>query len=320
MKAFVCVFIFVICGSSFAWVPCLSIAQEISSVGMILKVDPPVFFVQKTGDPEVHLDDSQDIGRILYSGQMLRCGHGGALRLQLNGVIKDLIESDGYFMIPTNLKKEQDTILSEKQRIIKEALWDYGRVAGTRGLSKSSSIFIYPVHGCAVRPSQFVIQWLLPAVTGTVSIKIQKESSIELWRQGKIDVSEGRLDSNEAKKKMIDYQATGEQQGMILSVTDREGNEIRTNFSLLSIQAEKELKRELSLWEEESSPLLRYIGCAYTFNHYHMFYESAQEYDAALGIAPKSYDLLKAAINAHHRIGNFVHEEELKKQLATINE
>ena len=319
MKAFACVFILVICGTIFAWVPCLSIAQEISFVGMILKVDPPVFFVQKTGDPEIQLDDSQDIGRILYPGQVLRCGHNGSLRLQLNGVIKDLIESDGYFMIPTNLKKEQVTILSEKQRIIKEALLDYGRVGGTRGFSKSASIFIYPVHGCAVRPSQFVVQWLLPALTGTVSIKIQKESGIELWRQEKIDVSGGRLDSNEAQKKIIDYQATGEQQSMILSVTDREGNEIRTNFSPLSIQAEKELKRELSLWEEESSLLLRYIGRAYTFNHYRMFFESAQEYDAALGIAPKSYDLLKAAINAHNRIGNFVHEEELKKRLAMID-
>jgi hypothetical protein len=60
---------------------------------------------------------------------------------------------------------------------------------------------------------------------------------------------------------------------------------------------------------------LRAIGRAYEYGHYGLLIESAEEYDAALALAPESRDLIVSAIEAYNRTGNYVRVAELQKRL-----
>lgn len=318
MKTMIHVVILLIFGAILIWRPSSLIAQENKPVGIVLEVHPPVFLISNTEGKEILLDSSRDKGRLLYPGQSLRCGSGGSLRLQMNGDVKDLAESDGKFVITENTKLEEGFQLNEKQKLINEALQCYGQRGGTRDIGISPMI-LCPASGSVVRSSHLVIHWIPFNSEKTVTIKIQTESGLELWRQERIAGTVGVLDSDDARKKLISYQTGGGQQEMSLSMTDPDGNELRVTFTLLPLTAEQEFDHELSLWEEETNDLVRCVGRTYTFNRYHMFFEVTQEYEAALAIAPKSMDLLQAAIAAHHRIGNYIREEELKKRMAIIN-
>ena len=67
--------------------------------------------------------------------------------------------------------------------------------------------------------------------------------------------------------------------------------------------------------DRESDQGFRSIGRAYVYSKFGMFNEVADEYEAALRIAPRSRSLLIAVVIAQHRTGNIRREKQLWAQL-----
>jgi hypothetical protein len=60
---------------------------------------------------------------------------------------------------------------------------------------------------------------------------------------------------------------------------------------------------------------MRHLGRASIFSRYRVFPQAAEEYEAALNVAPNSQHLLERASLAHRLTGNSNREEELNRRL-----
>jgi len=286
-----------------------------SPAGVIEYVHPPVFWSKNASSKtQTPLDPDQDQGRRIYSGEVVRCGRGGSVRLFVLAVgEKTLTDRNPPYEIPllpdigaTSAGTKPD----DWQIKFMKALDSYGEAGATLG--GQSAVYSPPDNG-AVEVSGLVIRWV-PS-PGYVKVQIQTLDGQDLWVADGVDGSVGQLDSEKVRHALRTYQAQDPRGSLVLSLTGLKGNESRVMFSLLSPASEKTLAAELAYWDTQAKGLMRHVGRAYAFSHYFLFVEAAAEYDAALLEAPRSRDLLEKAVQANHKTGNFVRENSLKEIL-----
>ena len=105
-----------------------------------------------------------------------------------------------------------------------------------------------------------------------------------LWMQDAVAFKAGLSDSEEARQKLLDYRdRNGE--SVTLTMTGSGYTPPPLTFTLLTSQAQQDLKRDLAVWNNEA-PLLRSLGRACVYTARLMYYEAAQEYDRAVALAP----------------------------------
>jgi hypothetical protein len=293
-------FAFIYLGSS------TEVFSQARVAGIIREIQSPVSW-RKSRHSKIssRLDPRLDQARILYANEELRVGRGGKARLILCSGPKDIPPPAGWYTV---------TVSSECPN--RSALEAYGRLGGSDRNSLDTPIFS-PAEHSAVSPERFVIHWM-PSVAGcTFRFAIRPREGKAIWEEESIDGRLGSWDSDQARQAIRKYRADGEIAPLHLMLTDSCGNQSDITFSLLSEKREAALKEDLGLWDKNPVVLMVHLGRAQVFESYRMFSEVAEEYEAALKIAPESRDLLRRAMLAHREIGNSLREEELKKSLGS---
>jgi hypothetical protein len=173
--------------------------------------------------------------------------------------------------------------------------------------------------GSAVLPDRFIIRWIPRKGVQDLWLRIRDQSDAQLWPQDngrgiEVPSAAGELISEEARKTLAKYRRVGEREPLTLVVVDSKGNELDAEFSIVSEQDEEALKKELGVCSSQPG-LMKYICRAYYFRQLKLYAEAADEYEAALKLAPESVDLQLRAIAAHRLTGNYAREQELVRQL-----
>lgn len=174
-------------------------------------------------------------------------------------------------------------------------------------------------YGSAVWPDHFVIRWVPRKRAQDLWLKIRDQSGTQLWPQDneqgiKVPSTAGELISNEARQALSKYRQTGSREPLTLVVVDSKGNEGDIEFSIVSEQDEETLKKELRVCSDQPG-VMAYICRAYYLRQLKLYAEAADEYEAALKLAPDSVDLQLHAIAAHRFTGNYAREQELVGRL-----
>jgi hypothetical protein len=92
------------------------------------------------------------------------------------------------------------------------------------------------------------------------------------------------------------------------------GTENSANFQLLSLRAEKQLRRELAGTTGEQG-VFKHLRRAEIYSRYGLYIEVANEYEKALVLSPESVDLLYALASAQDRVGNLKRRDEIEAQI-----
>jgi len=284
----------------------LGSATEIFSqarvAGIILEIHGPVSW-RKTRRSKIptRLDQRLDQARILYVNEQLKVGRGGKARLILCSGPKDIPPPMDWF-----------TVSASSECPNRSALEAYGRLGGSDRTSFNAPIFS-PADHSVVSPDRFVIHWM-PSVAGcTFTFVIKPKDGKAIREEENIDGRLGSWDSDQARQAIRKYRADGEIAPLHLILTDSCGNKSDVTFSLLSEKREAALKEDLERQDKNPDELMVHLGRAQVFESYRMFSDVAEEYEAALKIAPKSRNLLRRTILAHQETGNSLRKEELKK-------
>jgi hypothetical protein len=284
--------------------PFMAICQE-GSAGFVEEIRGPVFLRQSAGAKAIRLDPKADVARRLYPGEQVRCDRRAILRLRLGRKIKNVGAGTGWFTIPRATRSRADAL--------QRALDEYGRTGG-RERGEPLQVFSPSAHS-VVMPRLFVIRWIPGTAKCTVSLAIRETEGKDVWRQNDIDGSSGSLDSDAARQALTIYRAGVGQGPLLLRLADSCANETLVSFSLLSVKSEAALKEELAFWDKRTGSLMLHLGRAYVFDRYKIFPKAAEEYEAALKVAPQSRELLIRTILAHRSTGNFARREQLTKRL-----
>ncbi|PYP85990.1 MAG: hypothetical protein DMG65_19590 [Candidatus Angelobacter sp. Gp1-AA117] len=281
--------------------------QGFRCIGWIEEIQSPAYLKTSPESKIVTLDGKRDRFRRLQDGELVQCGSGGSLKLQISGKIKEIKEIKGssdWLVIHPMTSSDQD---------IMNAIESYGHIGG-RDRPLASDI-LSPSPGSAMRAKWASFRWVPNRSVGRISLVIQDGFGSEIWRQDGIDGATGLFASDAARATLERYAKSGTQQ-MFFGVVDSNQQEIRTAFTLLSSTDENALDHALERWSRKGPGLLRHAGRAFTFGQYKLFAEAAAEYEMALKLAPESEDLLTAAIQAYGRVGNSLRTDELKQLLS----
>jgi hypothetical protein len=197
---------------------------------------------------------------------------------------------------------------------------DWFKLAGSlRG--SPGGLFSPPTggYGSAVLPDGFVIRWIPRKGLQELWLRIRDESGTQLWPQNnehgiKVPSAAGELISKEAEQALGKYRQAGGRGPLTLVVVDSKGNEGEAEFSVVSEQDEEALKNDLNVCNGQPGVMM-YICRAYYFRQLKLYAEAADEYEAALKLAPESVDLQLHAIAAHRFTGNYAREQDLVRHL-----
>lgn len=297
----------------------LSVSMLIAALGFTLSLfseeQKPAGFVEKiSGDvrwksdkdaAETKLDPNQDIGRRLYAEERLKCGAGAVLEVYLYNKDEKIPCPSGWFPIP----EVPPSYSSMKQK----ALEEYGRIGG-RERDKNRGVF-EPSDESKAIAAQFQIRWVPQVVMRSFSLVALEKTPREIWTEEITEGSTGVLVSETARTALQKFQTESGEGELILKWKDNSGQTGTLRFSLLSSAQKTEMKSDLGNWDQEREGILRHIGRASVFAKYRFFSQAAEEYEAALKLAPESRDLLRRTVDAHERTGNFARMEELKKRI-----
>jgi len=270
--------------------------------GIVQEIRGTAYWKKDAKTNEIRLDPRHDQARLLHVGEQVRSERGGVLQLLLCGGEKTIRGRSGWFAISATQECPN-----------RKALEEYGRLGG-RDRGETTQIFSPSNHG-VITPDLFVIRWIPSAAKCTVSLAIKEIEGKVLWEEGDIDGSLGLWNSNKARQALTRYRADGEEAPLLLRLTDSCANQIDITFSLLSARSEASLKEELGRWDKNLVELMVHLGRAYVFESYRIFSGVAEEYEAALKVAPESHDLLIRTILAHRITGNYAREQELTRRL-----
>jgi hypothetical protein len=176
-------------------------------------------------------------------------------------------------------------------------------------------ILYAPANESSVVAEQFVVRWSRLKQSCLISFVIQDSNGREIWRQGEVNGPLGLLRSTAAVRSLLNYRENKGSGVLQLKLRDSCGNEDRVSFTLLSVVDENSLKQELMAWDSEKNQLMAHLGRASVFVAYEMFAQAADEYEAALELAPTSRALSTRTIAAQRRNGNRARAKELERRL-----
>jgi hypothetical protein len=268
----------------------------------------------KKGAQRLKLDQKKDVRRALHPGEVLSCDPGGYLRLALCGQPADKscqsreVTASGRFRIPPLAPPQSD---AERNR--QQALQSLGR-SGGREMGVLSPVYS-PASQGMVRPGTLVLRWVSSEALSSLSLTVKETSGRELWQQNIADGAAGFLVSESLRQTLSQYRAKGGKGALVLDVEDKNhiGSQIR--FSLITVEDESNLDKELSEWDKEPDAFMRRLGRAAAFSSRSMFNDVAEEFEAALAETPDSHEVLLRTMQAHRDTGNTARVEFLKRRL-----
>jgi hypothetical protein len=280
--------------------------QGRDAVAIVERLSGAVVLEQKGKAKPFRLNAKSDLARTLYAADRVHCEPGGKLTLRIGNRVTELDERSGWFTIsrPASDKSDQ----------IQKAIAEYGRIGGRKKGGGPLALVYSPANESGVMPEIFVLRWIPLTRKCSASLIIQEPGGKQLWRQDNVDGKVGSLDSTLAREALNSYRAKVGAGTLFLRLTDSCGHADQSRFDVLSLQDEQSLKKELVSWNDETNKLIAHLGRASVFTSYEMYPQVAEEYEAALALAPQSHDLLAKTIDAQHRSGNQARADELEKR------
>jgi hypothetical protein len=279
--------------------PDMARAQR-TPAALVEEIRGEVEFRTSAEAPSIRLHPGVDAWRRLNVGEQVRPRPGGLLRVWVDGK-SQLITDSTWYIIPSSLAETR------------ELLAQYARVGGrARG---GDAPVLSPSDQGVVVPERFVVRWDRRRPTQPVAFIIREVGGSEVWRNDAVDTIRSALVSREARQALASYRDERGQGPLLLQVVDSDSNVSEVIFALMSEAGERSLKQELARWAAEPVRLVSHLGRAAAFARVRMHPEAAAEYEAALTIAPRSRDLLLAAIAAQNRASNPDRAAELTGRL-----
>jgi hypothetical protein len=270
--------------------------------GIIVEIQGTTYWKKNNKTKAIKLDPRSDHARLLYVGEQVRSERNGLLRLVLCNEEKTISGQSSWFSIHVSSECPN-----------RKAFEAYKKVGGR---SRGDKIQIFsPSNHSVTTPEFFVIRWIPSTAKCTLTLAIREPEGRLLWEGDNVDGGLGLWDSRDARQALIKYRADGEEAPLLLRLSDSCANQIDVTFSLLSVKSETSLRNELKGWDKNDVKLMVYLGRASVFESYRLFPQAAEEYEAALKLAPESHDLLMRTIWAHRNTGNYARELELKSRL-----
>lgn len=275
-------------------------------VGWIEEIKSPAFLKTGANSKPVTLDQKRDRFRLLQDGEVVRCGPGGALKLQIGGKFKEIESSADWYTIHRTPSTNPDIL---------GAIESYGHIVGRD--RQISSIFS-PAQRSRVRAQWLEFRWLPDSTVKNVSLLLLDSARREIWREGSIDPAIGHFTSESARHVLDKLKDQNPQREYFFVIASGQHSLVESRFSLLSTAEEQALDRELRKWDTRHPTFLTYIMRAYWFDHYGLCAETAQEYEAALLAAPESRSMVAATIRAENCTGNIERIKELETHLSSL--
>jgi hypothetical protein len=303
-----------------AWCPAAK-AQD-NHVGWIEKIESACdgkWRADENSQPRP-LQAAADRFRFLYPGDSVRCDGHGSMSLQiLDNQAKSISKRDGWCKIHNEeaiCEKEKSGKSSDsaavKHNPDQEALTAFGRPGGRqRGLH--SAIFA-PAAGSTVRADKLVVRWNeMPGAT-RITLRLTDKYHLPLWEQADVEARAGSLVSPEARLALAAYRGKGGANPFSLMLTNDGTPQPVVNFSILSVDEERALDKDLTRCDKKPGLLL--FACrTYALTQRALWNDAAEEYEAALKLEPASRELLLAALAAERDIGNTARVSELTEKL-----
>lgn len=277
-------------------------------VGVVLSVAGRVYMRSSSGS-EILLNPSRDVPKVIVEGESLRCGRASKMRVWIEGETRTITTRDGVF------RPRVDRPLTPFQKKIVEALNEYGRPGGSRGIES----FIWsPPSGGAVRATSLKIRWTPVNAHGPFHLTVFKDSGNPVWTFDGADIADGRISpegENALRLVLGELQTEKNPRAVTLDIESNDQGQSQVTFWVLSRQAEERLDKQLQRWNDESDPLLRAIVRAHTLSSALLYADAAEEFERALILAPESDSLLAAALDANLRTGNYIRAHNLREKI-----
>jgi hypothetical protein len=294
----------------FFCIPTLLAQQQAEEAGFIGQVTGTCWLGR--GSTRVRITLSEFGGAVLHVGDKVRCDKNGSLVLELKSVRTTIEPSDQWTTIPRASGSRKDAMAGPVD--------DWFKLAG--GLRGSAgAVFSPPTggYGGAVLPDRFAIRWVPRKGVQDVWLRLRDHDGVQIWPEGnndgiKVPAAAGVLISGEARQALEKYCREGAGGPLTLVMVDSNGNESAAEFSIVSEQDDKALQAHLNQCSAQPG-VMQYICRAYYFRQLKLFTEAAEEYEAALRVAPESLELQEHAIVAHRITGNYARERELGAHL-----
>jgi len=279
-------------------------AQE--KVGYISQLKGPVQY-QKVGSAKpVQLVAPANLVDPLHTGDRLRCDAGGSARLVIGTRVHELKASTEWFVVPPWNQPVSQTV-----RAALDDLYSLGGRAKSVVESPNAFRVLAPVHESKVILDKLALHWNPGREDCPITATVEDVQGKRIWRERDIDMLAGRLDSDALRTALRSAKGPFD-----LQLVDDCDNELAVTFDILAPQEIASLQSELEAWGRESAdPLLRHAGRAAIYGQHGMFAEVADEYEAALALAPQSTELLARTVAAHDRTGNVRRRRELAAHL-----
>jgi hypothetical protein len=280
--------------------PALAWSQE-QPAALITHIEGVVSLRNRVDAPAIVLRANVEIGRRLYAGEQIRIDPGGVLRYWSDGRIREMRgPSDWHSVEPSH---------AQSQKLLEE----YGRVGG-RSRAEPAPVYSPAANGVVV-PGEFAVKWNVGPTARPVAVSIHDMDGRHLWRQEGLETVQSPLVPKAARQALTRYRTEEGEGPLVLRILDSDGSVSGITFALISRRGELALEEELARWDKDSAAIVSHLGRAAAFSRARVLPRAAEEYEAALLIAPESRDLLLSTIAAHYRTGNVRRAEELIKRL-----
>lgn len=264
--------------------------------------------IRTRGGAESRLDARRDRARVVYEGEKFRCPRKGCvLKLKLGREVKVIRGPSPWFTVEG---------AGSESEAYRKAMADVVRKGGrSRGVRRP--VYSPAAYGNgAAAASAFTVRWTPTRRGSKVSLKLSGARGEELWRRDGVDGDAGSLASPELRRALARYRDESEDVELVLDWRDDSGMMQQLKFDLLSARREGELDAALASWGAEPDALVRHLGRASVYNSYRLLPQAAEEYEAALALAPEGRDLLRRTVTAQLSTGNVPRAEALERRLA----
>lgn len=259
---------------------------------------------------ELVLNRDTDRGRILFSGESLKCASGARVKGALVGGGKTAVVPN---LCNRPLQPATMDRVEAQDSLLQEDLLRFGKRAG-RDKGSESPIF-EPAPDATILPGTLVVHWRTRPPLDTFTAVLEDASGKSLAQVPGVDGAAGVLDSTALREALLKLRAGADAPvGAKLEFQVSSGAEYSVSFSILPERAERELHAKLDQ-AAAAGGLLGHVQRAGVLEAYGLYGEVATEYGRALEEAPRSLDLLRAAMDSYARIGDLRHAREIRDRL-----
>lgn len=278
-------------------------AQE---VGQVIEFRGDVSY-QRPGESATRLVARRNVLDKIFVGDRLKCEPGGWAKLLIGDTTKQLTPSSGWFTVPA-LKK----VVSAKVREAIDQAFRIGAVPRAVVLPGALRVLAPAQKSNAVLRT-LMLRWQPGANDCPITASVEDTHGSRIWRESGIPALAGRLDSDALRTAL--RTADGP---FHLQLADACKNETSVTFDVLASEDVALLRSDLEAWDEEvADPFVRHLCRAAVYSQHRLFLEVADEYEAALALAPDSAALLARTIEAYDLTGDVQRRNELEARLPT---